>query len=135
MALDKNSEIFVVHVASFDLAPGIHPDRKAQIASLLTKEVKISDKYLDYTDVFSEEKALVLLERTNLNEYAFKVKNSKQLLYGPIYSLGLVKLETLKTYIEIQLKTGFIWPFKSPADTFIFFDKKSDGSFCLCVDY
>ena len=46
-----------------------------------------------------------------------------------------MELETLKTYIETHLKTGFIRPSKSPAGAPILFDKKSDGSSCLCVDY
>ncbi len=46
-----------------------------------------------------------------------------------------MELETLKTYIETHLKTGFIWPFKSPAGALILFDKKPDGSLRLCVDY
>ena len=58
---------FVVYVISLNLALKIHPERVAQIASLLTKKVKISDKYLDFPDVFSEEKALVLPQRTKLN--------------------------------------------------------------------
>ena len=131
--MDENSETFVVHVASLDL--GIHPDREAQIASLLTEEVKIPDEYSDFTDVFSEEKASVLLERTEFNEHAIDLEDGKQPLYRPIYSLGPVELETLKTYIETYLKTGFIWPSKSPAGALILFDKKPDSSFCLCVDY
>ena len=136
-ALDENSETFVVHVASLNLAPapGIHPDRAAQIASLLTEEVKIPDKYSDFTDVFSEEKALVLPERTELNEHAINLEDGKQPPYGPIYSLGPVELETLKIYIETYLKTGLIRPSKSPAGAPIFFDKKPDGSLRLCVDY
>ena len=59
--LDEKSEIIVVHMASFNLAPRIYLDREAQITSLLTEEVKIPDKYSNFTDVFSEEKALVLL--------------------------------------------------------------------------
>ena len=132
-ALDENSETFVVHVASLDL--GIHPDREAQIASLLTEEVKIPDEYSDFADVFSEEKALVLPERTELNEHAIDLEDGKQPPYGPIYSLGPVELETLKTYIETHLKTGFIRPSKSLAGAPILFDKKPDGSFRLCVDY
>ena len=132
-ALDENSETFVVHVASLDL--GIHPDREAQIASLLTEEVKIPDEYSDFADVFSEEKALVLPERTELNEHAIDLEDGKQPPYGPIYSLGPVELETLKTYIETHLKTGFIQPSKSPAGAPILFDKKPDGSLHLCVDY
>ena len=95
-------------MAFFNLAPGIHPDKMAQIAFLLTEEVKILDKYSDFTDVFSEEKALVLPERTKLNEHAIDLEDGKQPPYGPIYSLGPVELETLKTYIETHLKTGFI---------------------------
>ena len=107
-ALDENSETFVIYVASFNLVPRIHPDRKAKIAFLLTKEVKILDKYSDFIDVFLEKKALVLPKRTKLNEYAINLEDDKQPLYGPIYSLGPVELETLKIYIKTHLKTGFI---------------------------
>ena len=134
-ALDEKSETFVAHVASLNLAPGIHLDRAAQIASLLIEEVKIPDEYSDFTDVFSEKKALVLPERTELNEHAIDLEDGKQPPYGPIYSLGPVELETLKTYIETHLKTGFIRPSKSPAGAPILFDKKPDGSLRLCVDY
>ena len=135
MALDEKSETFVVHVAAFNLTPGIYPDRAAQIASLLAEKVRILDEYSDFADVFSEEKTLVLPERTEFNEHAIDLKDGKQPPYGPIYSLGLVELETLKTYIETHLKTGFIQPSKSPAGAPILFDKKPDGSLCLCVDY
>ena len=135
MVLDEKSETFVVHIASLNLAPGIHPDRAAQIASLLTEKVKIPDKYSDSTNVFSEETALVLLERTKLNEHVINLEDGKQLSYRPIYSLGLVEMETLKTYIKSHLKTGFIRPFTSPAGTPMLFDKKPDGNFRLCVDY
>ena len=108
MALDENSKTFVVHVASLSLVPRIHLDKEAQIASLLTEEVKIPNKYSDFTNIFSEEKALVLPERTEFNEHAIDLEDGKQLPYGLIYSLGPVKLETLKTYIETHLKTGFI---------------------------
>ena len=135
MALDEKSETFIVHVASFHLAPGIHSDRAAQIAFLLAKEVGILNKYSDFANVFSEEKTLVLPERIKLNEHAINLEDGKQAPYRPIYSLGLVELETLKTYIETHLKTGFIWPSKSPAGALILFDKKPDGSLCLCMDY
>ena len=102
---------------------------------MLTEKVKILDKYSDFTNIFSEEKTLVLSECINLNKHGINLEDNKQLLYGPIYDLGLVELETLKTYIETHLKTGFIWHSKSPADTPILFDKKPDGSLHLCIDY
>ena len=135
MALDKTSETFVVYVASFNLTPRIHPDKAVQIASLLAKEVRILDEYSDFIDVILKAKALMLPEHTELNKHAINLENGKQPPYGPIYSLGLVELETLKTYIKTHLKTGFIWPSKSPTGAPILFNKKPDGSFYLCVDY
>ena len=69
MALDKKSETFVIYVASLNLVPRIHPNREAQIAFLLTNEVKILDEYLEFTNVFSEKKALVLPECIELNKH------------------------------------------------------------------
>ena len=134
-ALDENSETFVVYVASLNLTSEIYPDRAAQITSLLAEEVRIPNEYSDFADVFLEVKALVLPEHTKLNEHAIDLEDGKQPLYGPIYSLGPVELETLKTYIKTHLKTEFIQPSKSSAGALIFFDKKLDGSLCLCVDY
>ena len=133
--LDKNSKTFVIHVAFFNLVPRIHLDKEAQIAFLLTKEVKIPDEYSDFTNIFSEEKALVLLERIELNEHAINLEDDKQPFYKLIYSLSLVELETLKTYIETHLKIGFIRPSKSSTGACILFDKKPDGSLRLCVNY
>ena len=135
MVLDENSETFIVHVASLNLTLGIHPDRAAQIASLLAKKVRIPDEYSDFADVFSEAKALVLSECTELNEFAIDLEDGKQPPYGPIYILVPVELETLKTYIETHLKTGFIRPSKSLAGAPILFDKKPNGSLYLCMDY
>ena len=102
---------------------------------MLTKEVKILDKYADFANVFSEEKALILPERTQHNKHAINLENNKQPPYRPIYSLSSVEPEILKTYIKTHLKTGFIQPFKSPASAPLLFDKKLDNSFYLCVDY
>ena len=84
--------------------------------------------------MFSEKKDLVLLEQTEFNQHTIELEKAKQPPYGPIYSLSWLELETLKTYIKTHLKTRFIQPFKSFADTPILFDKKPDGSLYLCVD-
>ena len=76
-----------------------------------------------------------LPENTGINEHAIKLQDGKQPPYRPIYRLGPVELETLKTYIETHLKIGFIRPSKSPAGALILFDKKSDNSLRLCVNY
>ncbi len=144
-ALDVNSETFVVHAAALELptAMPIHPSWGPQVlkdpilAALQWDKAptKIPTEYSDYADVFSSDLAIELPENTGMNEHASELIESKQPPYGPIYALNLVELETLKTYIKTYFKTGFIRPSKSLAGAPILFDKKPDGSLCLCVDY
>ena len=72
-ALDKHVKVFVVHVTSL-LTMAIHPAREAQIALLIAKEVKISTKYSDFSDVFLEKKASILPEATKLNQHAIELQ-------------------------------------------------------------
>ena len=69
-----------------------------------------------------------------MNEYTIELEEGKQPLFGPIYSLGPIELETLKTYIKTNLANGFIRPSKSLAGVPILFDWKLNGSLRLCVD-
>ena len=145
-ALDADSETFVVHVAIREREEmAMNPDRKAQIeaqsgaqvGALLFDEAptEVPAEYSDYSDVFSAENAAELPENTGMNEHAIELEEGKQPPFGPIYSLGPVELETLKTYIETNLANGFIRPSKSPVGAPILFDRKPDGSLRLCVDY
>lgn len=87
MVLNKNCKIFVIYVIVLEvslLELLIPLYKKAQIAFLLIKKVMILDKYLDFANVFSKKKALVLPEQTGLNKYTIKLKGNKQLLYRPI---------------------------------------------------
>ena len=113
----------------------IYPARETQIALLVVEKVKIPTKYSDFSDVFLEEKASILLEATEINQHAIELQKGQQPPYGPIYSLGPVELKTLKTYIKINLANDFIRPSKSPAGALILFIGKPNGSFRLCVDY
>ena len=132
--LDENFGTFDVYVIFFNLVPDprIYSDRAAQIASLLIEKVKIPNKSSNFVNIFSEDKALVLLERTKLNEHAINPIDGKQSLYGLIYNLGLVKLEILKTYIKTHLKTGFIQPSKFSAYAFILLIR-SQMAASICV--
>lgn len=47
--------------------------------------------------VFSTDFANKLFNYTNANNHVINLELGKKLLYGSIYSLGLVELETLKT--------------------------------------
>ena len=112
-ALDEKSETFVVHVAAFEALlarMAIYLSRAAQILALIQNKAltKVLPEYTNYANVFLFDLAMELPKNTSINKYAIKLHESKQPLYRPIYSLGPVELETLKTYIKTYLKTGFI---------------------------
>ncbi len=149
--LDENSKTFVVHIAALKASKSAemlinsfwaaqivsqNPDKPTLAALQWDKApTEIPSEYSDYADVFSANLAMELPKNREMNEYAIELIKSKRPLYGPIYSLEPVELETLKTYIETHLKTGFIRPFKSPAGAPVFFYKKPDGGLCLCDNY
>lgn len=65
VALDENFKILWVHVVAFEillLELLIYLGKKAQMAFLLTKKIIILDNYSKLAVVFSEKKALILLE-------------------------------------------------------------------------
>ena len=76
-----------------------------------------------------------LPKNTRINEHAIELMDKKQPPYELINALCLVKLETLKIYIETHLKTGFIRLSKFPVDVSELFDKKLDGCLRMCVNY
>ena len=140
--MDEESKTFVIYVAALEALARLakmtmHPLQAAQIAALKQNKAstKVWSKYANYTDVFSFNLTIELPKNTGINKHAIKLKKSKQPFYGPIYSLGLVKLETWKIYIKTYLKTWFIQSSKSSAGTLILFDKKPNSSFCLYVNY
>ena len=115
----------------------VHADWKVQIAVLIADKTPITilAEYSDFEDVFSKESAAMLPEHTKINTHAIDLEEGKQPLYGPIYSLELLKLETLKIYIKTNLANGFICPSKSLVGTLILFNKKPDRSLWLCINY
>ena len=76
-----------------------------------------------------------LSKNTRMNKYAIKLKEDKHPLFRFIYSLGLVELEILKTYIKTSLANNFIQLFKSLVEAPVLFDKKSNRSFHFYIDY
>lgn len=70
------------------------------MASFLAKKVSILKEFINFLDIFFKESIAVLFDCSNINKYAINLEPGKQLLYRLIYSLSLVKLETLKTYLR-----------------------------------
>ena len=115
----------------------IKTQSKAQVEALLFDKAftEVLAEYFNYSNVFLVKNTAELSENTGINEHAIKLKKDKQPLFGLIYNLGLIKLETLKTYIKTNLVNGFIRSFKSLVGALILFDIKLDRSFCLYIDY
>ena len=146
VALDPESETFIVHVASLssDVSPSsfpleldVHLSRRPQVFGLIVKEAptNVSPEYSDFADIFYPDLASDLPKHTGINNDVIELVDGQQPPYGAIYSLGPMELETLKTYIETNLANGFIRPSKSPAVAPILFNRKSDGCLWLCVNY
>ena len=85
--------------------------------------------------MFSKKLANVLSEQTKVNAYNIELGASKQPPYGLIYSLRLIRLKTIKIYIQTNLTNSFIWASKSLADTLNLFVYKPNDSFYLYVNY
>lgn len=98
--MDENIKTFVIYVNSLNLGSKmINPARKAHIAQILTKKVTMPSKYANFANVFLKKLAKVVIEGTDINEYTIELVVGKQPLHKPIYNLGLIKFEILKTYI------------------------------------
>ena len=129
--MDLEQEVFVVYVTTLFHQIEVHPDFQVQIAALIANKtlVIILAEHSDFEDMFCKESTAMLSKHTKVNTYAIDTEEGKQLLYGLIYSLGLVELKTFKTYIKTNLANYFICFLKSPVSATILFDKKPHGSF------
>ena len=142
VVLDINSETFVIHMVIREREKMLMYSKrqtqiKAQVGVPLFNKApnEVPAEYSNYSNVFSVQYAVELLENTEMNKHTIKLEEGKLPLFGPIYSLGPVELEILKTYIEIYPANGFIWPFKSPVRAPILFNKKPDRSLRFYIDY
>jgi len=93
----------------------------------------VPEAYHDFADIFSKAKASVL---TPYREYDLKIEleEGAPLPPGRLYSLSPI-LETLRGFIDENLRFGFICPTSSSHAAPVLFVKKKDGSLRLCVDY
>ena len=96
--------------------------------------IKILAKYSNYSNVFSAKNIVEFLENTKINKYAIKLEEGKQLSFSSISSLRLIELETLKTYIKINLANNFIWSSKFLVKASIFFNKKLNRNLYLYIN-
>ena len=93
----------------------------------------VLSKYHEFRDVFSKSRANTLLTH---QPYDLKIKLEDGVTppFGPIYSLSLHELQTLREFIYEHLANGLIHPTYSPSRAPVLF-KKKDGSLRLCVNF
>ena len=116
----------------------LHPENSVKAQSSTTSSPpdlsSVPEDYHDYADIFNKANTSTLPPH---RDYDLKIKLEEGTTppLGTIYSLSLVKLTALWTFIDENLTTGFIRPTSSSHATPVLFVKKKDGSFRLCVDY
>ena len=109
--MDVDNKTFVIYVVIWEQEKmPVYSKKQAQVGALLFDKAlsKVLAEYSDYSNVFLAENVAELPKNTGINEHAIKLEEGKQLSFNPIYSLGLVELETLKTYIKINLANSFL---------------------------
>ena len=74
--------------------------------------MEIFTNYSDFLNIFSLDSIIKPLEQTGMNNYSINLLEAKQPPYNPVYSLKIVKLKMLKTYIKVNLASSFIGSFK-----------------------
>lgn len=129
------NKIFVLYITVFSIGSNIHLFWKNQIILLDVEKVTIFFKYANYTNIFLLVLVAELNKHTSIKTHFFDLINNKQLLYSLIYSVGLIKLKTLKIYIKTNLTNAFIRFSKSPASALVLFIWKKNNRFGLYIEY
>jgi len=116
----------------------LHPSDTAKARSSSTSTPPDLDivppEYRDYADVFSKAKASELPPHRNY-DLKIDLEEGTSPPLGTLYSLSLVELSALWTFINENLNTGFIRPTASSHAAPVLFVKKKDSSLRLCVDF
>ena len=94
----------------------------------------VPPEYRNYMDVFSKAKASELPPHRDY-DLKIELEEGTSPPLGTLYSLSLVELSALQTFIDENLNTGFIHPASSSHAAPVLFVKKKDGSLCLCIDF
>jgi hypothetical protein len=95
---------------------------------------KIPAEYHEFANIFSKEESDKLPEHRHY-DHTIPLQEGTTPPFGPIYRLSPTELETLREYIDVNLRKGWIRHSQSPAAAPILFVRKPDGTLRLCVDY
>jgi hypothetical protein len=88
----------------------------------------------DYADVFSPKKADKLPPHRSY-DHEIRLTSNQKLPFGKIYSMSREELQTLRDWLDENLRKGFIRPSSSAVTSPVLFVKKPGGGLRLCMDY
>jgi len=88
----------------------------------------------EYTDIFSKERADTLPDHRSYN-LKIDLENGAEPPLSQMYSLSQTEVQVLCTFLDENLRIGFIHPSKAGHGAPILFVKKKDGSLRLYVDF
>ena len=94
----------------------------------------VPPQYRKYKKLFSEKLNTGLLQH-NKWDHKIELKNGKTLKFFKIYNLNETELNTLREYLEENLRKGYIRRSKSSAGYPVMFVPKKNGKLRLCIDY
>jgi hypothetical protein len=130
------TELYFMSMAEIDAAY-LATQETGNLVTLTEADPDLSSippEYHDFADLFSKKEADKLPPHRPY-DHTIPVEPGKTPPFGPIYKLSPVELETVRKYIEENLRKGFIRHSQSPCSAPIVFAKKPDGTLRLCVDY
>jgi hypothetical protein len=94
----------------------------------------IPEEYRDLAEIFTQREADKLPPHRPY-DHTIPLEPGATPPFGTIYPMSPTELETLRKYVEDNLRKGFIRHSQSPCGAPILFVKKPDGTLRLCVDY
>ena len=68
-------------------------------------------------------------------DHAIELKEGFTLKKGKVYSLSREERGEVQTFVEDQLRKGYICPSKSPQTSLVHFVAKKDGTWRMVQDY
>jgi hypothetical protein len=100
----------------------------------IENEHKLFKKYSDFANVFDKMNVDKLF-KYDFQNYAIETIENKLFSFELIYNLSIIKLKTLREYLDEHLKKRFITSSHSSTKISILFVKKSSEDLRLCVNY
>ena len=96
--------------------------------------LQLPEALRDFADVFSPKKADKLPPHRSY-DHEIRLTSDKRLPFGRIYSMSREELQTLRNWLDENLRKGFIRPSSSPVTSPVLFVKKPGGGLRLCMDF